>query len=1115
MARLTTQNGEDAAAKASKIPRILVGCGIAIVVLLALFVLVFWWVVRSLPHTALVEIGRITNTQISAKSVRSELNGSVFIEQLVVRPERPPLYDDAILKAKSVYARFDPASVLLLRPTLREIRISDFVMDAQFDLDAGGWNISAFKLNIRERGPKEMPAVRFERGTVQYSKVSNGQPVVAMAVPIDATFALGEDTYEGYSFEVRTAGVSGGSGTSSLRGFWKPGRVTVAGGISSTDIPSLERAWTIDAFAGQLTYDENRNYELILQLRDFHNRVTTAESFTLAKPVFLDESNLFTAVQRLIGRYRPAGTVDIDAAASGNFDRISESKMTGKINCKDLSICDIRFPYRVENLAGQVDFSESHFAIVRLAGKHGDVNVVIDGWSRGFGTEHRYLYRITSDNMALDDDLYSALRPDQKQLWSAFSPRGTVGVDYRFGRSSPQDKQETLAVELRGANATYRNFAYPMENLKGEIFFDHDMIVISDVVSQKGDCKITLNGKVTGWTGKRPIHYVTINGNNVPLDSTLAAALQDKHRQLYSQVDPNGFADIQAWVFTPDANAGGSSFHADVTVKQASLKLGKPPIVVSDVSAQSIVTPESVEIRSSMGRYGQGTVSVTGGMRLTDDAKGEQYRWKVQATQIPLSVSLVGWLPESFERIVSAFRAEGNVDLDLDLHRAESNSTPDCKIAVNCLGVSANHERFPYPLKNITGRLMIAKDGIAIEHVSATLPGNDAEPNATRTFSIAGQAVLADGAFAGGAFEVEAADVLLSDELGAALPKNLGACYGSLSPSGRFDLQPTTVRISRGGEGDARRTRVDVKGTTCLKTCGFNAAGTRPELSGVSEIEGSYDEASGLASARVGLTGASVTINGKAVTGLEAGIIYDPERKKWRAENFTGYCYGGKVFGDLEVSFDPAWPASGAAQGGAESVPVALDYLLQVGLDRVDLQQFLLAGRPKEAVEKGVTTGTMNAALGLSGQAAGGSSRIGLCRVNIINMQVGKVSPLAKLLSVLRLTEPRDYTFEQMLVDSYISRDRLLIRQFDMSGASLALNGSGWMDLRSENVNLTLTARGQRLAAAEPSVLQSLTEGLGGAVIRMEVTGNFSNPEVQTKALPVIEDSLRILGTPK
>jgi len=130
-------------------------------------------------------------------------------------------------------------------------------------------------------------------------------------------------------------------------------------------------------------------------------------------------------------------------------------------------------------------------------------------------------------------------------------------------------------------------------------------------------------------------------------------------------------------------------------------------------------------------------------------------------------------------------------------------------------------------------------------------------------------------------------------------------------------------------------------------------------------------------------------------------------------------------------------------------------------------------------------------------------------------MRVGKVSPLGNVLSVLRLSEPADYAFERMLIDSYIRADKLLISRLDLSGKSTAFTGSGTMDLPTDEINLTLTARGQRVAAAAPSVLQSLTEGLGIAVVRMEVTGKAGSPHVQTKALPVIEDSLKILGTPE
>ncbi len=189
--------------------------------------------------------------------------------------------------------------------------------------------------------------------------------------------------------------------------------------------------------------------------------------------------------------------------------------------------------------------------------------------------------------------------------------------------------------------------------------------------------------------------------------------------------------------------------------------------------------------------------------------------------------------------------------------------------------------------------------------------------------------------------------------------------------------------------------------------------------------------------------------------------------------------------------------------------------MLQAALNRVDLQQFLQAGKPAATAEASYSGGIMNAVLSLGGRTGDTASRRGVCQVDIANMRVGKVSPLANLLSVLSLSEPTDYTFERMQIDSYIRQDTLLIRKLDMSGRNVAFTGSGTMWLPGGELNLMLTARGQRLAAAEPSVIQALTEGLGGAVVRMEVTGKASNPRVETKTLPVIEDSLRILGTPE
>ena len=84
-----------------------------------------------------------------------------------------------------------------------------------------------------------------------------------------------------------------------------------------------------------------------------------------------------------------------------------------------------------------------------------------------------------------------------------------------------------------------------------------------------------------------------------------------------------------------------------------------------------------------------------------------------------------------------------------------------------------------------------------------------------------------------------------------------------------------------------------------------------------------------------------------------------------------------------------------------------------------------------------------------------------------------------------------------------------------MSGETRAFNGSGEMNLKDWMVDLLLTARGSRLATAEPSALQALAEGLGRGVVQMKVTGSANDPQVTVTKLPVIKESLKILGTKK
>jgi len=1076
------------------------------------------WLARSLPNIVVAEVGRLTNTRVEVGTFALHLNGSVSMDGLVIRPRQVAAYDNTILRAETVYVHIDRRSLASLSPHVTDLHIEDFVLEAQFDLDTEQWNVGTLQLNRpRGAGGGAAPTIRLERGMLRYSKVSGGKPEVVMSVPVEGRFGEGA-AYQGYSFDLKTARLSGGYGQSHLTGYLRPGEFVVAGGLSSADLPSLERAWAVDVLAAELKYDKDGDYSLNLRMKDLHGKQSPqVDALREILPAGAGDSGPLAGVQRFFARYRPTGTVaSISVNARGNLRKLRDTEIEGKLVCKDVSACDVRFPYQLDHLAGDLDFTQSGVVMRQLTGKHGDVDVQIEGWTKGFGVERQYHYKVTSSNMVLDETLYAALQPGQKRLWEMFQPSGVIAADYRLVRTSPTDKRMYISVDLQGVAARFREFPYPLTGLTGRLFFDRDSISAINIVSAAGDRQIHLDAKVTGCGTKRPIHYVFIDANSIPLDATLERALPAPYRPLYGQLKADGVVDVRGRVFsTGDANnVGPTSFSADVACRSRSLQVEPWPVVLSDVTAALTVSPELVHIKQLDGFYGRSPVVVTGSMQLAGERGLRRHHAQVVAKDVPIDETTMGLLPKPLAQPIAAFEPRGCVDLVLDVVKTDGNEPPDYVVSVECLGVDVNHRRFPYPLRNVRGGISFADSRLVLREVTAT-PADPAqartdtdghEPTPTPStpsgasarmpgIQIDGSATMAHGELVEGSFSLRAQHLSLADQLGGALPKGLARTYDSLSPKGPFDLDLTTLRISRGAEGQAL---VEFAGAADLKTCDVRVSGVNMELTGTARAEGVYDTRQGLSRGHAELDAKRLTIKGKTVADMTIDAVYDPNVQTWSARDFLGDCHGGKILGNLEVGRSPDG---------------MMEYLLRTALYRIDLNEFLQAGKSRPAGSG--SAGVMNGLLSLGGRLGDSSSRRGACQVDIVNMQVGKVSPLANLLSVLSLNEPADYTFDRMLIDSYIRQDQLLIRKLDMSGRNVAFTGSGTVTLPRGELNLMLAARGRRLAAAEPSLLQALTEGLGGAVVRMEVTGTTDSPHVETKTLPVIEDSLRILGTPE
>nr|MBP8304891.1 hypothetical protein [Phycisphaerae bacterium] len=756
---------------------------------------------QALPQIALSQVERMTRTTLACASFKVRPTGSVVIRDLTIHPRDPHTLDSTILRAGQVHVRFSLWSLLLLRPRVKGLTIQDFVLEARLDQDTGQWNIGTVAFTVPPAtGRRGMPEIHLTKGMIRYVRLSAGREVEVAAIPVDAHFTLDRRTDRGYTFEVTTEEILPGLGCSVLSGTWRPGRVLITGGLKSREAPSTEQAFAVNTMALDLGYAVGGDYTLEASVRDlFSSHSPDASVFALIQSAFLGPSNPVARIEKFFGRFDPSGKADIRVRAEGNLSRLMQSRCQGTIECTDVSIRDRRFPYALDHVTGQIAFTEDSFQTKRLAGRHGDVEVLIDFWTSSAGPEWQYEVRVASTRMPLDQDLLDALSPRQRSVWSAFDPHGTIAVQYEAQRQSALRMRESLLVKPLETAATYAGFPYPLTNLTGEILFEEDRVVLSNLVSKaEGTGPIRLDGTVAGLDSNSPAYDLTIRAQAVPLDETLAASLGPSRRSAYDPLKMAGSADAHIKVFTdlnepPPDHVG---FRAEVSLQDVSLSVFEGRVRLTHSNGRAVLTPGSVTVQDLACLYGQAAVCLSGEAALRQGATSAGDRWTVQAQRVPVE-DLLTVLPDSSREAVQRFHPSGLVDVGADLDKAGPLAPLRVTAKVQCLENRIRADAFPYPLRDLTGTITVTPERILLE-------GLRARPDANTPPGL----VQASGSLEMGQLGVTSVDLGLTAEdirvdttLEQALPGPLAESVGRWDPSGLVCLTEGRIHIDRPAQG--------------------------------------------------------------------------------------------------------------------------------------------------------------------------------------------------------------------------------------------------------------------------------------------------------------------------
>ena len=408
----------------------------------AIFYAMSFFVIQSAAET---KLRKLCGGAVDIQSGRFKGFGKIRLAGVVIAEDDQAILNAPILQADQIEIQFDRWKLLRGRFTVDSIDLSDFLLTADYESDTKKWNLGSLSFKRSTLPAGQIPLLKVQRGAVRVRTGTDPEDVLeTVGIKGQIGIPAGKDQY---SFILETDGRFG-FGPSKLAGSFrtdkKETQLSATGQIAMPEMGILQNKWDLRDIKLEAVFSEeaiavkefsflmgqgnakmdavigrtgNRPLELNIGLHG----LTLSDRYdpgTISYGWLLESSN--SGFARFLRRFHPAGAGELDLSIKGNLDDLSQTRLDGLILCKDISIRDANFPYRIEQMQGDIEFAGRTIRLKEIQARHGDVHLVLDGEVTNAGPQTEIEFRVTSQDMLFDKDLYQSLSEKVKKAWFDF-----------------------------------------------------------------------------------------------------------------------------------------------------------------------------------------------------------------------------------------------------------------------------------------------------------------------------------------------------------------------------------------------------------------------------------------------------------------------------------------------------------------------------------------------------------------------------------------------------------------------------------------------------------------------------------------------------------------------
>ncbi|HOL87783.1 MAG TPA: hypothetical protein PK054_00970 [Anaerohalosphaeraceae bacterium] len=1051
-----------------------------LVCMLLLFYLASDWILRPKLRRFLEAD---TGAAVFLEHVRWKSPLTLRLSRLVLAEEAARPQETLIFWAEQADCVLSWSRLLRLDVQPERIRIKRAAAELRYDAESKRWNLNCLKPAGRGKRLVRIPDIIIQTGRLTVQRIEGGKRQTLATVDFQGQMKQDAGVYR-VLLEALQTGIFAGS---RLEGVWQPkdgrGRFEGSGQIRMPLIYIWGNAWNLDDIRFACSYDSQqfRMEQFSCRLGDGRvvfrgqiggspdQKMLSAE--TELENLYLSASSrpdrivysepvlrmMTSGLERFLRRYQPEGSADAFLRINGPLSDLAQSRLDGKIVCRDIAVLDRKFPYRLEHIRGDIEFTGRNLHLKDLQAQNGASQFTIRGQITNFGPNAEIQLQVASEKVFLTEEIKRALPESLQRKWFEFAPSGTCGFDYQFTRNANAERFYQSIIRLQGVNCLYDRCPYPLTSLTGTLVIEPNSLMLQQVAAQSGQGEeIRIEGSIKNLR-KAPACDLKITARRLPFDARLRSAFPKSIRQVLSEFEADGVVDLDVQVKGLYEEDKPLPVRVSFAAEAERLRWKPFPLDFQGVSVQGSAENGRAEWRAAALLPDGGSGQLVGCF-WNCGREPNQPGMQIAFTAEDVSLNPAFWTAMEntglYQNVLSEIRAEGIADAA-------------GRFYLNCPDRDSSFTD-THPLQESQISLTVRLKEGELYH-----PGGG-----WRTGSASGVFSLEDDSFTFSGWRISNVPIR---EVFSATPKQGVRMISSLEPFGRADVQLDFLEWTPRSSPPLRR----AEGRIELHQSGFNRLA-------VSGAEGFFE-------GRLRWTKSSLLPEGGGRFRLDSAnvrsCLLSEAEGNWAVDPNTGFL----SVRDLRARCGPEGRFLANLQMKTDE-PL-LPFEVNAVFEDIPLNRF--SSSPELRNGQLETSGRIRGAADIRGKAGQLEDSEGRITLEADQLKIGRESLLGKALMVMQLRQADEFLFTQLFAEAALKGSVIHCERILLAGKNDVYQGQGRFSLKDGTIQMILTAFGRR-KNQEPTLLTGLAENLGAALARVEISGTLAQPVIAQIPLPLL-----------